>query len=365
MPIGIGSMYQNRAVFGHDYCSTLWPTSTWYPVCVDSTGHVCITGTVTTGTITATVGGTVDVDIKTLGGSVVPAGPLPVDFVGTIIANVSGTLDVDIKTLGGSVVPAGPLPVDIISGGVTGTQDVDIKTLGGSVVPAGPLPVNATCSTVHVDAVTGWFSLEDDIINTMSLWQNVTGTLVYTPTLIHGFDGVDFDRIRTTEAMAGSTLTTGLLAIGEFGYDGSAWRYKRVDASGNIGVTGTVDITGLAGTMDVDIKTIGGSVVASGDLPTSMESYPTASVWSCPSTVVGTVCGQLVAANAIRKSIAIMNHTAGSNLFIGANGCCSTATGWPLQYKQCWMDGGLGVYTGTISGIADAGSIDVRIIETT
>ncbi len=181
--------------------------------------------------------GTLDVDIKTLGGSVVPFGPLPVDIgttgtveigsweAGTIGVFFAGTADVDIKTLGGSVVPFGPLPVDFVGTITTvvgGTLDVDIKTLGGSVVPFGPMPVqpgvgeiwNATCSTVHTDAVAAASTLTDDTTNNANFWIDTDNDKIYYPTMQHGFDGTFWDRIRTTSAMSGGTIDTGLLAVG-------------------------------------------------------------------------------------------------------------------------------------------------------
>lgn len=154
-----GELYLNRGIFGHDYGSTLWPTSTWYPVYVHPTGCVEVCGTLDISGDTATV-------------------------------TMAGTADVDIKTLGGSLVPAGPLPVDVESFTPGGTQDVDIKTIGGSLIPSGSLPVNATCSTVHATQVGYWTSR------------------------IYGYDGANWDELKTTEYMAGGTIDAGLLAVG-------------------------------------------------------------------------------------------------------------------------------------------------------
>ena len=61
----------------------------------------------------------------------------------------------------------------------------------------------------------------------------VVGSL-RTSTFLYGFDGTNFDRIRTGEA--GDNLTNGTLASQLYGYDGTNFDRVRIDASGSLNV---------------------------------------------------------------------------------------------------------------------------------
>lgn len=61
-------------------------------------------------------------------------------------------------------------------------------------------------------------------------------------------------RMRNTASVSGGTMSTGLLATGNIGYDGSAWRPIITDTSGNTLISSNSTITAVpSGTQDVDI----------------------------------------------------------------------------------------------------------------
>ena len=61
-------------------------------------------------------------------------------------------------------------------------------------------------------------------------------------------------RMRNTASVSGGTMSTGLLATGNIGYDGSAWRPIITDTSGNTLISSNSTITSIpSGTQDVDV----------------------------------------------------------------------------------------------------------------
>jgi len=58
-------------------------------------------------------------------------------------------------------------------------------------------------------------------------------------TAMYGFDGTNFDRLRTVEV--GDNALVGLLGTGVYGYDGATWDRVRISSNGSLRVTGADD----------------------------------------------------------------------------------------------------------------------------
>jgi len=186
---------------------------------------------------------------------------------GTLIANLrtfrhySGTYDaalIDDNRRTEIVIASGTN----LAGSITALQGTDPWTVAGTVtaLPSGtqdidivaqsykPLDVQLHSGTNLAGTLTARGEAVDLQQSTPADNYAFTNALE-TGAALSGFDGTDWDRLRTLDNAVGGTIATvGLLPSPLFGHDGSNWRNLHLDTSGNV-------ITAATSTANVVIQT--------------------------------------------------------------------------------------------------------------
>lgn len=259
----------------------------------------------------------------------------------------------------------------------SGTQDVNVKQIGGTAVTAGAGIVTAGTQRITLasdDPGVVSLQLIDDSVQT-------TGSTVATKSILAGIrnsagnQAAIQGQTTTLDGIATSSAGTHIQSA-SYGYvfNGSTWDRMPGNTTGinvnthpvtqsgtwNIGTVTT--LTGITNVVHIDDNS--GSITVDGTLTSNVGTIPTSTTGTESAPSVGTSSTTILASNASRKGLMIVNNST-QTVYVRFASTATVANSIPLYRGANITWSGLNLYTGIITGIVSSGSADVRVEEFT